>query len=483
MTNSLPLCVDLDGTLLKVDVLYECLLRLIKTNFLYIFIIPFWFLKGRAYLKAKVGSKANLAIDNLPQNQGLIDWIKNEKARGRQIILATAADKSIADKIAEHFGFFDAVFASDGKKNLRGDNKRLLLNQLYGQKGYDYAGDSKFDLKVWKDANAAILINPSFKLEQAAKRYGNVTKIFKSQDQNFWITLLKAIRIHHCLKNSLIFLPLFLSDLLGDVNSWRMIFEGFLSFSALSSIVYIINDFLDLESDRRHLSKKTRGFASGMLAPKHGFYAIIFLLVVAIAFFNMLPSKFIIIALLYFALSLAYSLYLKNKMLIDVLLLAFFYALRIFAGMVLLDQGYSSWLLIFSIFFFMGLALIKRYIELNNLPVGSFVAAGRRYNRDQKKFVKVLGIVSGFISFLVFVLYLHSEKANTVYQHIEFMYPITFLMLYWLQRIWFLADRGKVHDDPVFFAITDKTTYWLGLITAILVFCARLSIKGSSLRL
>lgn len=477
MQDYFPLCVDLDGTLIKTDTLFESILLLIKTNPIYILLMPFWLLKGRAYLKQKIVTTKGIPALNiklLPYNQQVIEWIRKEKTKGRKIVLVTAADQSIANAVAKHLDLFDEILASNGKLNLKGRTKQKILAEHYGSKKYDYIGDCHADLAIWEDANAAILVHPSRSLRNKAQQVAQVAHEFEDQYPNKLRPLLKTIRVHQYVKNLLIFLPLLLSTTALDIQQWLKYIIGFLSFCSTASIVYVINDLLDLEADRLHPRKRHRGFACGNISITQGICILVVLLALTISLCFYMSSNFIITLVSYFLITCCYSFYLKKLVLIDTFTLSILYTIRLIAGITLINHGYSDWLIAFSIFFFLCLAYVKRFTELFKANDEGREIHGRGYRLEQISLIKVLGIVSGYIATLIFSLYIQSEKALSIYQHIEILYVINLLLLYWISYIWLMAYEGKMHDDPIVYAIKDKTSWIVGIICLICIIAAKL---------
>lgn len=464
------LCIDLDGTLIHTDILQEALLLFIKSNPWRLIMIFIWLLRGRAILKQKIAQRVDLEVNNLPYNQALLAWIKTEKEKGRKVVLVTAADKKFADLVANYLGIFDDVLASDGKINLRARHKALELNHRYGEKNYDYAGNSKPDLAVWKNVKRAIVVNGSSALIKRANKIANIDKIFPKQNLTLK-SLAKAFRIHQYPKNILIFTPLFAGHLLFNLSLLATTVIGFISFCCIASSVYLLNDLLDLSSDRKHPHKSKRAIASGFLSISAAIYLMIAFFTLAIIFSWNLPINFKLTLLVYYTLTLLYSFSLKKMVLIDVISLSFLYTIRIIAGMSLLVMyPYSLWMLLFAMFLFLSLAFLKRVSELSLFEKhGQQKIAGRSYLTTDLLTLNIFGICSGFLAILVLALYLNSPEAAIMYKDPQVLLLLFPFILYWLCRIWLLATQGKVHDDPVMFTIKDKVSYYIiGIIFFIL---------------
>jgi len=272
MNEAQAIAVDLDGTLTLTDTLHESVLTLVRNKPYLLLLLPFWLFKGIAHLKQKVAENSELDVTTLPYNQLLIDWLKEEKLRGKKIVLSTAANEKIAKAVVRHLDLFDAFIASDSKTNLKSARKRDALQERYGVEGYDYAGNSNDDLEVWADASNAVVVNASENVLKKASTLTSVTQVFRSEQAGITVWL-KALRIHQWLKNLLLFVPLLAAHQIGNAQFLGLLLIAFLSFSLCASSVYITNDLLDLESDRIHPRKRFRPFASAKLSVLHGVIA------------------------------------------------------------------------------------------------------------------------------------------------------------------------------------------------------------------
>ena len=466
-TTDTVIAVDLDGTLTLTDTLHESALCLLRDSPLSVFVLPFWLLGGKAALKAKVADHVDLDITTLPYNGALIEWLKEERAAGKRIVLSTATDIRVAQAIADHLGLFDEVLASDGATNNAGTNKRAALETKYGVKGYDYAGNSAADIAVWAGARQAIVVNASDAITKRASQVATVAKVFPPQavTLSHW---LKMLRVHQYLKNLLLFVPLLAAHQIGNFQSLSTLILAFVSFSLCASAVYMANDLLDLESDRKHPRKRHRPFACAavpikagvILAPLFAIASLILGLVVGAAFTAWL--------VVYFLLTCAYSLWLKRLALIDCLTLAALYTLRIIAGAAAVAITLSFWLLAFSVFIFLSLAFVKRYAELQvQAQAGNSHAHGRGYAVTDAPLLQTLGITAGYAAVLVLALYLHGETVVTLYAQPQLIWFAVPLMLFWVSWVWMKAHRGEMHDDPIVFAIKDKASLAVAALIAI----------------
>jgi hypothetical protein len=260
-SENVPLVVDLDGTLLRTDLLLESALRLIKQKPWLILFMPLWLLQGRAYLKHKIFQRVQIDVSLLPSNEELVAWLRDEKSRGRRLILATASDYQQACSVAEPFGLFDTVLGSDGQRNLKGREKLKTIVDVCGAE-FDYVGNSRADLAIWRGCRQAILVNASRGVERSARRAGNVFRVFPPALTGFRDAL-RAMRFYQWVKNLLVFVPAITSHTIFDGSVLGNATLAFFSFGFAASAAYILNDLLDLEEDRRHTTKKQRPFASG----------------------------------------------------------------------------------------------------------------------------------------------------------------------------------------------------------------------------
>ncbi|GJM06485.1 MAG: membrane protein [marine bacterium B5-7] len=469
---STPLCVDLDGTLLLTDTVHEQLLLLLKRQPWMLFLLPFWFFRGREYLKRQLDARVDLPIDSLPFNLPLLTWLKEQKERGKELILVTGSYITIAQKIAVHLQCFDDVMATTENYNMRGEKKRDALLLRFGEKKFDYIGNDASDVPVWKAARQSIICQKGPKKPGFLRSLPDISVI--ETDAFSWKVFLKTIRVHQYAKNILLFLPMLLAHQLTNTVTWTHTCVGFVSFCLLASSVYVFNDLLDLDVDRRHPRKSKRGFASGQLSISMGIALFLGLLFVSTVLASTLPAAFTWVLAAYYVLTLLYSFRLKQVMLVDVLALSMLYTLRLFAGAAILAKPYSHWLILFSLSFFTGLAFLKRYVELKDtMQRGNSVLNGRGYIGEDISMLHQFGVCAGYLSVLILALYLSSQKAAMLYAHPNFLYAMCPLLIYWVSRIWMLANRDQVHDDPIVFALKDKTTYLIaGLVFVVGLFAA-----------
>ncbi|MBS9720834.1 UbiA family prenyltransferase [Tianweitania sp. BSSL-BM11] len=467
---AVPLAVDLDGTLIATDLLWEGLFLLLRRNPLLLFMVPIWALSGPARLKHEIARRIEIDPATLPYRQEVLARIQLEKAAGRRIVLATGTPKTFADAIAEHLGLFDAVLATEGLHNLTSKNKVEALENIYGKGGFDYIGNSRHDLALFNAARTAIVIAP----DRHALRWqvANGCELITTPKPT-WKTLVRMLRVHQWLKNGLIFVPLFLAHEYFNLPAIISCVLAFLSFSAAASAIYIINDFFDLALDRQHKTKRHRPFASGMLTIPFGLLCSGLLLLVSALTALSLPPLFWLVLATYLVTTTAYSVSIKRMLLIDVLTLAGLYTIRVLAGQAATGFDPSFWLLAFSIFFFLSLALVKRYVELRSTVADAKQRiAGRGYRPEDQEVIAQAGMGAGFAAVVVLALYIDSSAVFEQYNHPYMMWPLAPIILYMILRIWILARRDEMHDDPVVFILTDWRSQLMAAIGLLLLIIA-----------
>jgi 4-hydroxybenzoate polyprenyltransferase len=458
-----PVCVDLDGTLVKSDTLLDSLLVLARTHPLSALKTFRWVLDGKAAFKAKVSSIVSLDVAHLPYNRTLLSYLEQERGQGRRIFLATGADGKLAERIAAYVGIFDGVLASDGRTNLTGSNKLNGIDAEFAESGFDYIGNARPDLPLLQHAGEAMLANPHAALRGLVRSRGiKISRSFEDRAPRIR-AFLKAIRLHQWAKNVLIFVPV----LLAHALKLPLILDAllaFLCFSLCASATYIINDLLDIEADRRHPKKRFRPFAAGDLQATTGAAISLVFLVAAFGGALFLPVEFVGWLAVYLVTTLSYSLALKRVVLLDVILLSGLYTLRMLAGGAATDTTISTWLAAFSVFFFFSLAMVKRFSELQNLRErGHAPANGRGYLVADIEQLRSFGTASAYAAVVVFSLYISGRNVEALYLHPVRMWLIVPLMLLWVSRVWLLASRGEMNEDPVIFAVTDRMSLLIGL--------------------
>ncbi len=475
--GSVPLCVDMDGTLIRTDMLWEAVARLLKQRPADMFALPFWLLRGRAHLKRKVAERVEVDAANLPYHGEFVGFLREERARGRKICLVTASDGAPAQQVAAHVGLFNEVLASDGKFNLRGANKGRALVEKYGKRGFDYAGNSSVDLPVWQEARQALVVNATDGLADRARKVSEVGRVFHHRAP-ILPAAFRALRPHQWIKNLIIFVPLVTSHRLFDPRLFGAAILAFIAFSLCASAVYVLNDVLDLDADRHHGTKRFRPLASGQLPLSAGLAMVPAALLLGAVTAMFLPWGFSAVLGVYFVLTTTYSMCFKQIALLDVFVLAALYTIRLVAGHEATGHGperieYSFWLLAFSMFIFLSLALVKRFTELSTARQQNRTAAhGRGYLASDLELVAMLGIASGFLAVLVLALYVNSPEVTKLYAHPVLLLLVCPLLLFWVSRVWLLAHRGRMHEDPIVFALRDGPSYLIGILTLAVIWIA-----------
>ncbi|MDT3740591.1 MAG: UbiA family prenyltransferase [Candidatus Kapabacteria bacterium] len=472
--KDIPLCVDLDGTLLKTDLLYESVIYLLKKNFFYIFLLPVWILKGRYFLKFKLLEYVSPTISSMPFNDDVIEFVKSEREKGRKIVLVTASAQPLADKAADFTGLFDEVLASKDGTNLLGSEKAKLLKEKYGYKKFDYIGDSPKDLQVWENSDIAHIVSTDKSLIAAVNKTTKTGRIFQHKVNKLKV-IIKQIRVHQWIKNLLIFLPPLLAHkiIIGDYISaiW-----AFFAFSFIASGIYVINDLADIESDRNHSGKKNRPAASGQISILACIKLIPLLLIAGFVISLLtLDMEFTLILLAYMIITIMYSFKLKKIYLLDMITLSMLYSIRLISGGIASDTILSPWLFSFSLFIFLSMGAMKRYTELLVLSVDNKTKTrGRDYYVEDIPLITTIGISAGIVSTLIFTLYIDNPDVMVLYNTPFYLYFITPVVLYWILRMWFITHRGLMNDDPIVFALKDKVSYIVAVIIFVIAYGATL---------
>jgi 4-hydroxybenzoate polyprenyltransferase/phosphoserine phosphatase len=486
-TAALPvLCVDLDGTLVKSDTLYDSALAAARHHPAALLKFPGWLAQGKAALKRHLASTIQLDVAHLPYNRELLQYLEQQRSTGRPIYLATAADAGTANRIAAHLGIFTGVLASDGQINLAGKNKLAAFQSRFGD-NFSYIGNALPDLPLLQNCQEPMVANPTPALRSALRR-ARITPARAFDERvsplKAWI---KAIRLHQWAKNVLIFLPLLLA------HAWApgllaAAALAFFSFGLCASATYIVNDLLDLEADRQHPRKRRRPFAAGDLSALSGVIVVTLFLAASLvlalfvprvipafspSLYLFSPYSFLGWLAVYLVTTLAYSLRLKRTVLVDVIVLSGLYTIRIIAGSAATGIEISTWLASFSIFFFLSLAFVKRFAELENLRErGGSQIGGRGYHIADIEQLRAFGSASGYASVVVLTLYISNLDAAQLYHHTRRLWLLVPVLLLWLSRLWLTASRGKLDEDPVVYAITDERSLLLGMIVVAIVLSA-----------
>ncbi|MEJ0093003.1 MAG: UbiA family prenyltransferase [Methylocella sp.] len=452
-----PLVVDLDGTLIKSDLLVEAVFKRIGAKPFAAVGLLAALRRGKAHFKHVLAQAVNLDPASLPYDQVILGRIREAVAAGRPVYLASASNAQFVSAVAEHLGFFTGWFGSDAITNVAGSNKARLLVEAFGDGGFDYIGNDEADLHIWAVASKGMAVRPPSRIQ--AKLVAAGIEIIESEKQKLksWI---KLFRVHQYVKNTLVFLPLLTAQRLDPASIFDSVL-AFLAFSLCASSVYIFNDLVDLAADRDHPTKCNRPLASGAISIIHAALAIPILLVVAMALAAFASLPFLAVMIFYFALTTTYTCWLKTKMLIDVVVLAMLYTLRAIGGAAAIGVPVSEWLLAFSMFIFTSLALIKRYVELTTrLDAAKCDPSNRNYRLADMPIVASCAAAAGFNAVTVFALYISSDTVHQLYHHPKALWLVCPVLMYWIARMLMMAHRRQMHDDPIVFAAKDPPSLW-----------------------
>ncbi|WP_380875281.1 prenyltransferase UbiA [Sphingomonas sp. DBB INV C78] len=451
MDTTIPLCVDLDGTLIRTDLLHEAMIQFAKHHPADLWRVPLWLAAGKARLKQELAARIDIDPTALPYREDLLDFIAAERQAGRPVALVTASPRRWAERIAAHLGLFDQVEATESI-NLKGRDKAALLVERHGHQGFDYVGDCAADHAVWEKSRQALCAGAATRLRRAP---ANAGASFPDTG-NRWRGMVKAMRPHQWAKNALIFVPMFAGHR-TDMDAFVASLLAFIAFSLAASATYLINDLLDLAADRAHPRKRLRPFAAGDVAVSTGIGMAGLLFALAIVTSLFLPPGFILTLVAYIVVTTAYSLRLKRAALVDIFTLAGLYTVRIVAGAVATGILLSVWLLVFSMFLFFALAVVKRCAELANLTVQpASRVAGRGYYPEDMDVLVGMGAASGFSATLVLAIYTTQPTVSKLYPAPELLLLICPFFSYWIARFLLLARRGHMDDDPIVFATKDR---------------------------
>lgn len=467
-----PLCVDLDGTLVRTDTLWETVLQLVKQSPLAIITLLIAYIRGgRSGFKSTAVDQLVIDPATLPYHPDVVEQVREARHQGRPVLLVTGANQRLAQAVADHVGLFDEVIGSQPGSNNTGTDKADELARRYGEKQFDYFGNSSTDLKVWEKSAAAYVVGSKTLADKAA-RLCPVAAHFPAATVSRQKSLKKALRPHQWVKNVIIFLPAIASHRLAEPTVILHAILAFIAFSLCASGLYVMNDLLDLPSDRRHPSKCRRPFAAGNLPLSWGVALCPALLLAAFCICLFLPIRFAAVLAIYILLTTSYSFHFKSRVLIDVFFLASLYTIRLIAGHEASRIAYSHWLTGFSIFFFLSLALIKRGSELVLMRnSGKLKTEGRGYQTSDVATICNLGMVSGGLAVLYLAMYISSPEVHKLYENPDLLLGFCPLLFYWIGRLWLIVDRGLMHHDPVVFAIKDRVSYYilfLGFLIALI---------------
>ena len=462
------LVVDLDGTLLRSDMLLESFWSALSRDWRSAFFAALALVRGRANLKSYLVQTSKVEVETLPYDPIITNLIKDWRINGGRTALVTASDQLYGQSIALHLGIFDEVHGSSNGINLKGEQKGRFLEERFGNKGFTYVGDANADLAVWKRAAKAITVNASDSLRRKTEKVCDSVEhlVTKTHSARSYV---EALRPHQWLKNTLVFLPMLAAHQF-DTHTILLSLLSFVCFSLMASCVYVFNDLLDLSADRGHPRKKNRPFASGSIPIAHGTWMALGLVLFATVLAFSLSVEYLMVMVIYLMLTTAYSLHLKRRIIIDICVLAGLYTSRIVAGGVATDIPLSVWLLAFSVFFFLSLAAVKRQAELvESAQRDSLKANGRGYHVQDLPIISMIALGAGYVSVLVLTLYISSPVVVELYKHPNALWGVCAVLLYWITRTVMVAHRGLMHDDPVVYAVKDRISQMCLLIVLVFI--------------
>ncbi len=467
--HELPLVVDLDGTLIKSDLLIEAIFKRIGTDPAAVFGLLLALRRGKAQFKDVLAQMVDLDAAGLPYDEMVLGLVREARDAGRPVYLASASNAKFVSAVAAHIDSFDGWFASDAATNLSGRAKAERLVETFGERGFDYIGNDEADLPVWAAAARRIGVRTPLQLRRKLAALG--VEVIDTPKVT-WKQWLQLIRVHQYAKNALVLVPLFTAHKF-DLESLFQSTLAAIAFSLCASSVYIFNDLVDLSADRQHPTKKNRPLAAGAIPILRGVVAMPLLWLASIGLAACVSWPFLGVLLLYFALTNAYTCWLKTKMLVDVVALSLLYSLRIVGGAAAIDVPVSEWLIAFSLFIFTSLALIKRYIELaTRLDKGLPDPSNRNYRLDDMQIVAMLAAAAGFNAVTVFALYISSDTVHSFYRHPQLLWLVCPVLMYWISRVLLMAHRRLVHDDPIVFALKDRNSFIAGVLIACIMLAA-----------
>ncbi len=470
---AIPLCVDFDCTLIRSDTLAESMLELVARHPAAVLWLFVWLLRGKAALKARVAERVLLDPTTLPYRDTFVAWVR-EQAKERPVVLVASSHRLVAERVAGYLGFFSELFATDND-NLEAHGRANGLVARYGERAFDYAGHSSADLRVWQHARQGILVGARRRVAQAARASTHVVLEFEPAPglRVQIATWARALRLYQWVKNLLIFVAPAAAHMLQQPGTLAASGLAFLVFGLASSGVYLINDSLDLASDRAHPRKRHRPFAAGTLPLSRGLVVAPLLLATALAIGLTVSTAFFACLCVYVAVTTAYSLWLRRKAFMDTAVLAALYTLRVVAGAAATGIALSFWLLAVCAYGFLGLALVKRYSELHPMNAAAMGdATGRGYRPGDMPVVLALGVGASLLATLVTALYIDSPASDALYAHPELLWLLVILMLLGVGRIWLMGGRGEMHDDPIVFVTKDRWSLLLLALSAVVVFAA-----------
>lgn len=465
-----PLCVDLDGTLLSSDLLFESMLALVRSRPRAALFLLGRAVRGRAALKQAIAESVELDVAALPYRDAVVGYVREEHAKGRRTVLVTASTARYAEAVAKHLGCFDEVMASTGTTNLKGALKAEALTRRFGERRFTYIGDSLADVPVWRRAGTGLIAGASGRTERAARAATTIERVLAEAPSRIDAAV-RAMRPHQWLKNLLVFVPLLAGHqlTLAGVSAAAI---AFVAFCLVASAAYLLNDLLDLQADRSHPSKRHRPLASGALPLATASGLIPALAALGFGTAVLVGAAFAACVAAYFLLTVAYSFFLKQRPIVDVMTLAGLYTLRVVAGGAAVGIELSFWLLAFSMFLFLSLALVKRTTEVQLASVTRHDLSRRGYSASDAEPLRAMGVASGYLAVLVIALYINSDDVTKLYDTPQTLWLLCPGALYWINRIWLKTSRGEMHDDPLVFTLKDRPSLIVGGLSLLILLAA-----------
>jgi 4-hydroxybenzoate polyprenyltransferase len=468
-----PVYVGLNRTLVATNVLWESGLQVVRQRPAFLFILPFWLIRGTAWFRRRIVRSITLQPSLLPFRRNVLEYLQSQKAAGRDLTLATSTPGLIAKAVADHVGLFDSVLPNEGKPNLIGQDKLRAIRSHCKNANFEYVGHDRADLPVIEAASVVTLVNPSPGTLARVRQLNNASRVLGKSPSQLQ-AMIRSLRPHHWTKNLLLAVPLTVAQQWHHLNSLLLLAAGILCFSLMASSIYVCNDLLDLPADRRHPTKRDRPLAKGDLDIPSGVLMALGLLALAMAMGLLwMPRGFVLLLLAYALTASAYSIYFKRRLVLDVIVLSGLYTIRIFAGGAAVDIAVSAWLMAFSMFFFLSLAFAKRYTELAKTGEDTQgTGRGRPYSKTDLEIFRSVGPTCGILSVLVLALYINSPAVLALYHYPQVLWFLCPVLLYWILRVWFLTLRVKIDYDPVMLALRDRVSYVAAAVVVLILFLA-----------
>lgn len=455
MADPTPLVLDLDGTLIRTDSLIEQAVAFVRRKPLSVFKLFGWVLAGRVTLKERLAVAVPLDPALLPINEDVVALAEQEAAKGRKVVLATASHADTAKLFMTRFPFISEILATDAGVNLKGKTKAEALVKRFPE-GFDYAGDSSADVEVWKRARNGITVGASASTVSKAKKATNILQVIPRP--RVLKAFIKCLRPHQWAKNVLVVVPAILSGRIIDPTTILPLALAFFALSLTASATYVFNDIWDLQDDRQHWSKRKRPFASGTLPLPVGIAGALVCFAAGLALAFMAGLAVLQWVLVYVAVTMTYSLWLKRKVIHDAFTLASLFTLRLVVGMVAVAAVPSPWLFVFAMFFFTSLAFAKRHTEIARvIEKGGDWVNGRGYRASDLPLVLASGIASSIAAVVIMVLYIIEDAHQQSFiKNGDWLWALPPLIFLISSRIWVVCQRGDLDDDPVVFVVKDR---------------------------